>query len=119
MRENPDTSLALLQLLADEPRYPSRLTIRHLVDDLGISLDEAELHLKCCVDYGLVDVGDQRTILGLTGQGQEFVRNADAAEGKWWRKGKELCAKAGVDASTSTLAQAMTSLIQAALQSGG
>ena len=30
MRENPDTSLKLLQMLANEPDYPSRLTIRHL-----------------------------------------------------------------------------------------
>ena len=37
MRENPDTSLKLLRLLADEPYYPSRLTPIDIRSQLKIS----------------------------------------------------------------------------------
>ena len=56
-------------------------------------------------------------IWGLAARGEDFVRNADAVEGKCWKKAKARCAKAGVDATTSSLAQTMPSMIQAALAS--
>ena len=132
MRENPDTSLKILRLLADEEHYPSRLTAQDLTSQLGISEDETLLHVQCCVDNDLMDArilnsgtfGDVTArvisqIWGLTSNGQEFVRQADAADGKWWKKAKERCAEAGVETSISTLSQAMTSLIRIAIESGG
>ena len=55
MRENPDTSLKILRLLADEEHYPSRLTAQDLTSQLGISEDETLLHVQCCVDNDLMD----------------------------------------------------------------
>ena len=118
MRENPDTSLRLLQALADEPCYPSRHRLRTLARELELDQDETLLHLKCCVDHGLVKVRDQR-IRRLTGKGQEFVRNAEAEEGKLWERAKDACAQAGVAATTSTLATSMTRLAHAAIEGIG
>ena len=115
MRENPDTSLKLLQMLANEPDYPSRLTIRHFADELGVDGDVAELHLRCCVDHGLVEVRGRTTVVGLTGRGQDFVRNAEAAG--FWERAKEYCRDVGIGATTSTLGQAMSSLAQGAVRS--
>ena len=132
MRENPDTSLKILRLLADEEHYPSRLDRQDISNHLNISDAETLLHIKCCVDNDLMDAKIQNhptandptrllisPILGLTSKGQEFVRQADAADGKWWKKAKERCAEAGVETSISTLSQAMTSLIRTAIESGG
>ena len=133
MRENPDTSLKLLRLLADEEHYPSRLTEQEITSQLGITSQQTLLHVQCCVENGLMDAKVIReavfgpappimTVLriwGLTARGQDFVRNADAADGKFWRKAKEICAKIGVEASTSTLAEVLPSLVRAALLSGG
>lgn len=58
-------------------------------------------------------------ILGLTSKGQEFVRQADSTDGTWWKKAKERCAEAGVEATTLALSQAMTGLISMAIKSGG
>ena len=55
MRENPETSLRVLQLLANESAYPSRLTDRDVARNLEISYPEALLHIKCCMDAGLVE----------------------------------------------------------------
>ena len=132
MRENPDTSLKLLRLLADEEHYPSRLSEQEITSQLGITTQETVLHVQCCVENGLMDAQVTKQavlgpapptmtvirIWGLTAKGQEYVRNADAAEGKWWRKAKEHCAKVGVEASTPALAEAMAALIRAALVGG-
>ena len=130
MRENPDTSLKLLRLLADEEHYPSRLTGNHIASQLEITGQETVLYVACCVHNGLMEAGvhkqvrpDGRAILvgpiwGLTARGQDFVRNAEAAEGTWWRKSKERCARVGVEASTSALAETMASLARAALAGG-
>ncbi len=40
MRENPDTSLKMLRLLANEERYPSRLTLQDFASQLQITEDE-------------------------------------------------------------------------------
>ena len=131
MRENPDTSLKLLRLLADEDHYPSRLRAEEIPRQLGITGQETLLHINCCVENGLMDA-DVRSlgafdgqaivvgrIRGLTARGQESVRNADAADGKWWRKATEKCAQEGVDASTSILAEVTALLVRGALLSGG
>ena len=132
MRENPDTSLKMLRLLANEEHYPSRLTLQDFTSQLQITEDESLLHIKCCVGNGLMDAKitnaptlDDPTrllispILGLTSKGQEFVRQADGIDGKWWKKAKEHCAQAGVEATTLSLSQAMTGLINMAIKSGG
>lgn len=133
MREDPDTSLRLLRLLADEEHYPSRLTEKEITSQLGITSQQTVLHVQCCVENGLMDAKVVREpllgpappvmmvvrIWGLTAAGQDFVRNADAGEGRWWRKAKEKCAEKGVDATTSILAEVTATLVRAALQSGG
>ena len=130
MRENPDTSLKLLRLLADEPHYPSRLTEQEITSQLGITSQETLLHVQCCLENGLMDAQVVReavlgpappimTVLriwGLTAKGRDFVRNA---EGKWWKRAKEHCAKAGVEATTTTLSQVMALLARTALETGG
>ena len=130
MRENPDTSLKLLRLLADEPHYPSRLTEQEITSQLGITTQETVLHVQCCVENGLMDAQVTKDavlgpappivtvirIWGLTAKGQELVRNA---EGKWWKRAKEHCAKVGVEATTTTLSQVMAMLARTALETGG
>lgn len=126
MRENPDTSLKLLQLLADEPHHPSRLTDRDIASQLELTGQEAVLHIQCCVDNGLLDAKLQKlasldgfrgihvgTIWGLTALGQDFVRNAEA-EG-FWERAKEHCRTVGIGATTSNVAQAMSWLAQQAM----
>ena len=133
MRENPDTSLKLLRLLADEEHYPSRLTEQEITSQLGITTQQTLLQVQCCVENGLMDAQVTKDavfgpapatmtvirIWGLTARGQDFVRNAEAADGKFWRKAKETCAKMGVEVSTSTLAEVLPPLVRAALLSGG
>ena len=132
MRENPDTSLKILRLLADEEDYPSRLRGEEIASQLRISEEETILHVQCCVDNGLMDAdildagtfGDITArvigrIWGLTAAGQEFVRQGDADSGKFWKKAREHLAKVGVEATTSTLRQAMQQLVRMAIESGG
>ena len=131
MRENPDTSLKLLRLLADEECYPSRLSPQDITSKLGVTKEEALLHIKCCVDSGLMDARILNAptfndptrllispILGRTSKGQEFVRQADAGGGKWLRRARERCSQMGIEATISTLSQAMPRLISAAIESG-
>ena len=133
MREDPDTSLEILRLLADEECYPSQLSGTDIAWQLGLADAEALLHLKYCVDSGLMEYHpdvDASTlnnpcallpslVQGLTPGGQDFVRQADAGEGKWWKKAKEQYEKAGVEATTSALSQMMQRLISTAIENAG
>lgn len=119
MRENPDTSLKILRLLADEECYPSQLKGEDIASQLELTKDETLLHVQCCVDNGLMEpkILDTSTfgiwtareisqIWGLTAEGQEFVHQAEL----WWETARKKCAKAGIEATTSTLTQMMSRL---------
>ena len=119
MRENPDTSLKILRLLADEECYPSQLRGEDIASQLELTKDETLLHVQCCVDNGLMeakilDAGafgnwtarEIGQIWGLTAEGQEFVHQAET----WWEKARKQCAEAGIEATTSALAQMMSRL---------
>ena len=131
MRENPETSLRVLRLLRDEPAYPSQHDERSVARELGISEAKALLHIKCCMEAGLIDaeIGGAGTtdhpsdffirwIRGLTVMGQDFVRNADADDGGWWRKALKALKNQGIPATTKAIGQAMQTLTGQAISAG-
>ena len=132
MRENPEISLKVLQLLADEPSFPSRLDDRAVARELQISYAEALLHIKCCMDADLIEANIVEagtlaypsnfmigSIQGLTVTGQDFVRGAEANDGGWWRKAREELDTLRIEATTSAIGQAMQVLTSQAIQGLG
>ena len=116
-------------MLANEDGYPSKLTGTEIAYELGLDDDAARLHLKYCVDSGLMEYHHlvaasnlknphellPSRVQGLTKGGQDFVRQAEAGDGKWWKQAKEQCAEAGISVTTSTMSQMMSRLISFAI----
>ena len=85
MRENPDTSLKLLRLLADDPHYPSRLTEQEITSQIGVNHagDRPELGLQRELFDGpsMREMGILFLFLALLAAGLRVAENKEAVGG--------------------------------------
>ncbi|MCY4648587.1 MAG: hypothetical protein OXE73_17100 [Gammaproteobacteria bacterium] len=120
MRENPDTSLRIMQFLADEDVFPSRATEQDIARTLGVAQQEVDYHLYLCADGGFIRadielegyLSGERSIVvghiyGLTARGQEYVRAAESRDGKLLESAKAMLAKAKSTLTTQAIAETM------------
>ena len=102
MRENYETSLAVVKILAADPSYPvGANTPNAILDKLGYEYARQQ-EVTASVVYlhqrGLLDgkVNHQPllngpavvtvVVYGLSARGQEYLRNVEAEGGKWFRE---------------------------------
>ena len=123
MRENPETSLAVLKVLADDPSYPVHTNSVSAIREALAYEYAREPEVTASVVYleqrGLVRAKVEHrpllsgpamvsvTVYGLSARGQEYLRNAEADDGKWWQHTKALLKDAGREVTTGAMEGAM------------
>lgn len=131
MRENPDTSLRIMQLLANEDFFPSRLTEQDISRELEVGQVETIHHLYLLADGGFIEAETRRQgflsgervvqighIYGLTSRGQEYVRQAESRNGKLLTEAKEVLRKAKSALTTQAIAKTLEILTSRSLGGG-
>ena len=119
MRENYETSLAVVKILAADPSYPvGANTPNAILDKLGYEYARQQ-EVTASVVYlhqrGLLDgkVNHQPllngpavvtvVVYGLSARGQEYLRNVEAEGGKWFREALAMLKGVGREVTTGAL----------------
>jgi len=120
VRENPDISLRIMQLLANEETFPSRLREHDVSRELELDQAETDYHLYLLDDGGFIEaeirmqgflsgerVAQVGHIYGLTARGQEYVRQAESHGGKLLKEAKSMLQKAKSTLTTQAIAEVL------------
>ena len=126
MRENYETSLAVVKILAADPWYPVGANSPDAIrEELGyeyarqqeVTASVVYLHQRGLLDgevtYQPMLNGPAVVTLvvyGLSARGQEYLRNAEADGGKWWREALATLKGVGREATTAALEVVMERL---------
>lgn len=124
MREDVDFSLAIIEVLGDEPHWPSRMGMQDLERVFSDKRqEEIAYHVQCCIDADLIDgsVVPERAIgvpepksysvyvKGLTHAGNEY--SAAAKSSDFWDRAIRMCKEKGYEVTSRRVSLALEWLV--------
>ena len=135
MREDVQFSIALLNMIGDEPHWPSRLRMKDYRAEFSEkSMAEIAFHLNCCLKAGLIEAdikpspsirssdNENETAIdvftrGLTPAGDTYLRDCESPTSPVVKMARNKLIEKGLEITTERLVIAVASVAAKMLES--